>query len=44
VILNRTRRRFIRQQTALISSIRPYLAEAGIVARVGRGGMEQLLE
>src|SRR5579859_7064031 len=40
--LHRTRHLFIRQQTAIINSIRAYLAEFGIVAPVGRGGVEQL--
>ena len=35
---------FIRQQTAIINSIRACLAEFGIVAPVGRKGVEQLLE
>jgi transposase len=35
---------FIRQQTAVINSIRAYLAEFGIVAPVGRRGVEQLLD
>ena len=42
--LHRTRHLFIRQQTAVINSIRAHLAEFGIVAPVGRNGMEQLLE
>src|SRR6201985_256537 len=42
--LHRTRHLFIRQQTAVINSIRAYLAEFGIVAPVGRKGVEQLLE
>src|SRR5208282_4203932 len=42
--LHRTRHLFIRQQTAIINSIRAYLAEFGIVAPVGRNGVEQLLE
>src|SRR6202163_4258641 len=42
--LHRTRHLFIRQQTAVINSIRAYLAEFGIVAPVGRNGIEQLLE
>jgi transposase len=42
--LHRTRHLFIRQQTAVINSIRAYLAEFGIVAPVGRNGVEQLLE
>jgi transposase len=32
-----------RQQTAVINAIRAYLAEFGIVAPVGRNGVEQLL-
>jgi transposase len=42
--LHRTRHLFIRQQTAVINSIRAHLAEFGIVALVGRRGVEQLLE
>jgi transposase len=42
--LHRTRHLFIRQQTAIINSIRAHLAEFGIVAPVGRRGVEQLLE
>src|SRR5580698_11416827 len=41
--LHRARHLFIRQQTAVINSIRAYLAEFGIVAPVGRNGVEQLL-
>jgi hypothetical protein len=41
---HRARHLFIRQQTAVINSIRAYLAEFGIVAPVGRRGVEQLLE
>jgi transposase len=44
LMLHRTRHLFIRQQTAVINSIRAHLAEFGIVALVGRNGMEQLLE
>ncbi len=44
LILHRARHLFIRQQTAVINSIRAYLAEFGIVAPVGRRGVEQLLE
>jgi transposase len=43
LILHRTRHLFIRQQTAVINSIRAHLAEFGIVAPVGRRGVEQLL-
>src|ERR1700756_1308748 len=42
--LRRTRHLFIRQQTAIINSIRAHLAEFGIVAPVGRRGVERLLE
>ena len=42
-MLHRARHLFIRQQTAVINSIRAYLAEFGIVAPVGRRGIEQLL-
>src|SRR3979411_3043302 len=42
-LLTRTRHLFIRQQTALINSIRAHLAELGIVAPVGRKGVTELL-
>ena len=42
-MLHRTRHLFIRQQTAVINAIRAHLAEFGIVAPVGRNGVEQLL-
>ncbi len=42
--LHRTRHLFIRQQTSVINAIRAHLAEFGIVAPVGRNGVEQLLE
>ena len=41
--LHRTRHLFIRQQTSVINVIRAHLAEFGIVAPVGRQGVEQLL-
>src|SRR3974390_3391756 len=44
LMLHRARHLFIRQQTAVINSIRAHLAEFGIVAPVGRRGVEQLLE
>ena len=44
LMLHRARHLFIRQQTAVINSIRAYLTEFGIVAPVGRRGVEQLLE
>jgi transposase len=42
-VLHRTRHLFIRQQTAVINSIRAHLAEFGIVAPVGRKGVTELL-
>jgi transposase len=42
-MLHRTRHLFIRQQTAVINSIRAHLAEFGIVAPVGRRGVTELL-
>jgi transposase len=44
LMLHRTRHLFIRQQTAVINAIRAHLAEFGIVAPVGRKGVEQLLD
>jgi len=41
--LYRTRHLLIRQQTAVINAIRAHLAEFGIVAPVGRKGVEGLL-
>jgi transposase len=41
--LHRTRHLFIRQQTSVINAIRAHLAEFGIVAAVGRNGVDQLL-
>src|SRR4249920_1309829 len=41
--LHRTRHLVIRQQTSVINAIRAHLAEFGIVAPVGRHGVEQLL-
>jgi transposase len=43
LVLHRTRHLFIRQQTALINAIRAHCAEFGIVAPVGRRGVEELL-
>ena len=42
-MLHRTRQLFIRQQTSVINAIRAHMAEFGIVAPVGRKGVEQLL-
>jgi transposase len=41
--LHRTRHLFIRQQTSVINAIRAHLAEFGIVAPIGRRGVDQLL-
>src|ERR1700723_4049823 len=41
--LHRTRHLLMRQQNSVINAIRAHLAEFGIVARVGRNGVEQLL-
>src|SRR6202166_4476124 len=43
LVLHRARHLFIRQQTAVINAIRTHLAEFGIVAPVGRHGVEELL-
>ena len=43
LMLHRTRALFVRQRTTLINAIRAHLAEFGIVAGVGRNGVEQLL-
>ena len=42
--LHRTRHLCIRQQTSVINAIRAHLAEFGIVAPVGRKGVEELLD
>ena len=44
LMLHRTRHLFIRKQTAVINAIRAHLAEFGIIAPVGRNGVEQLLD
>jgi transposase len=44
LMLHRTRHLFIRQQTAVINAIRAHLGEFGIVARVGRNGVADLLD
>jgi transposase len=44
LMLHRTRHLFIRQQTAVINAIRGHLAEFGIVAPIGRKGVEELLD
>ncbi len=44
LMLHRTRRLFVRQRTTLINAMRAHLAELGIVAGVGRNGLERLLK
>ena len=44
LMLHRTRQLFIRERTALINAIRAHLAEFGIVAGIGRNGVEKLLD
>ena len=44
LMLHRTRQLFVRQRTMLINALRAHLAEFGIVAGVGRNGLERLLE
>jgi transposase len=44
LMLHRTRHLCMRQQTAVINAIRAHLAEFGIVAPVGRNGVEELLD
>jgi transposase len=41
LMLHRTRHLFVRQQNAVINSIRAHLAELGIVAPVGRNGVDR---
>jgi len=41
---HRTRQLLVRQRTQLINALRAHLAEFGIVAGVGRNGLEKLLE
>jgi transposase len=43
LMLHRTRHLSVRQQTAVINAIRAHFAEFGIVAPVGRNGLEELL-
>jgi transposase len=44
LMLHRTRHLFVRQQTSVINAIRAHLAEFGVVAPVGRKGVEALLD
>ena len=44
LMLHRTRELFVRQRIMLVNAVRAHLAEFGIVAGVGRNGLERLLE
>lgn len=44
LMLHRTRHLFVRQRTATINAIRAHLTEFGIVAGVGRNGVDALLK
>ena len=44
LMLHRASHLFIRQQTAVINAIRAHLAKFGVVAPVGRNGVEELLD
>ena len=44
MVLHRTRHLCMRQQTSVINAIRAHLAEFGVVAPVGRNGVEELLD
>jgi transposase len=44
MVLHRTRHLCMRQQISVINAIRAHLAEFGIVAAVGRNGVEELLD
>ena len=44
LMLHRTRQLFVRQRVKLVNALRAHLAEFGIVAGVGRNGLEKLLE
>ncbi len=44
LMLHRTRHLLVRQRTTLINAMRAHLAEFGIVAGVGRNGLERLLQ
>ena len=44
LMLHRTRQLFVHQRTTLINAIRAHMAEFGIVAGVGRNGVEVLLK
>jgi transposase len=43
LVFHRTRHLYVRQQTSVINAIRAHLVEFGIVAPVGRKGVDELL-
>jgi len=43
LMVHRTRHLFVRQRTMLVNALRAHLAEFGIVAGIGRNGLERLL-
>src|SRR5262245_34079095 len=43
LVLHRTRHLLIRQQTSVINAIRAHLAEFGVIAPVGRKGVETVM-
>jgi transposase len=43
LVLHRTRELFVRQRIMLVNALRAHLAEFGVVAGVGRNGLEKLL-
>jgi transposase len=44
LVLHRTRQLIIRQLNAITNALRAHLAEFGVVAPIGRRGVEELLE
>jgi len=44
LVLHRTRMLFIRQRTMTINAVRAHLAEFGIIAGIGRNGLQALLD
>ena len=44
LMLHRTRQLFVRQRTTIINALRAHLSELGIIAGVGRNGLERLLD
>jgi transposase len=44
MVLHRTRHLCMRQQISVINAIRAHFAEFGIIAAVGRNGVEELLD